>query len=360
MKGTARRGWVGATVLLLIWLGILGWSVMPSQAASLAQIVQPGDVATPTATYELILVPTATSTPQAVSPLGDVPEGSFGSHGVDSFSTYTVKPGDTLLVVALEVGVDVEELPCAIAPTFRPDQPLVIGDVLEVPPTGWRCHQVAADETFTQIAARYGVDPIQIIDVAWNGLEMDALSEGALTAGSYMRIPPMLGGTDEDGFLSFMLEQPISVSPLAAYAIGGPRAKPATVMGPMPKDWPYGSGNFAWPIYGWLSQGYRDDHRAIDSAAPSSTVVTAADRGVVMLAGWNDQGYGQFVVIDHNIDYITLYAHLDEIFVKEGDVVGQGQIIGTVGSTGNSTGPHLHFEIRDFGRRANPLDLLVR
>jgi murein DD-endopeptidase MepM/ murein hydrolase activator NlpD len=81
---------------------------------------------------------------------------------------------------------------------------------------------------------------------------------------------------------------------------------------------------------------------------------------VVIRAGWNDQGYGNFVIIDHNIDYLTLYAHLDQIVVKEKDVVAQGQVIGTVGSTGNSTGPHLHFEIRDFGRRINPLDLLVR
>ena len=115
-----------------------------------------------------------------------------------------------------------------------------------------------------------------------------------------------------------------------------------------------------WPVYGWMSQGYRGDHRAIDIAAVGGTFVTAADRGVVIRSGWNDQGYGTFVVIDHNIDYITLYAHMQDIYVKEGDVVAQGQIIGTIGSTGNSTGPHLHFEIRDFGRLANPLDLLIR
>jgi murein DD-endopeptidase MepM/ murein hydrolase activator NlpD len=81
---------------------------------------------------------------------------------------------------------------------------------------------------------------------------------------------------------------------------------------------------------------------------------------VVIRAGWNNQGYGQFVVIDHNIDYLTLYAHLSEILVKEGQVIAQGQAIGRVGSTGNSTGPHLHFEIRDFGRQTNPLELLGR
>ena len=88
--------------------------------------------------------------------------------------------------------------------------------------------------------------------------------------------------------------------------------------------------------------------------------MAAADRGVVIRAGWNDQGYGNFVVIDHNIDYITLYAHLDDIFVEEGQVVAQGALLGTMGSTGRSTGPHLHFEIRDFGRRVDPIPLLLR
>jgi len=80
----------------------------------------------------------------------------------------------------------------------------------------------------------------------------------------------------------------------------------------------------------------------------------------VIRAGWSNAGYGQFVIIDHNIDYITLYAHLSAIFVQEGDVVAKGQLLGHVGSTGNSTGPHLHFEIRDFGRRVDPLSLLPR
>jgi murein DD-endopeptidase MepM/ murein hydrolase activator NlpD len=352
----ARRLRLGGIVLLLVWLALVGWSVAPSQAISLAQVVQPGDVATPTATYLMILVPTATATPSAASPLME----PVGLHGAEGFSEYTVQQGDTLLAVALEVGVDVEDLPCAVSPTFRPDQPLVIGDRLDVPPASWHCHHVEAGESLTQVAARYGVDPVQIIDVEWNRLDANALGEKALSDGSYVRIPAILGEQAEGGFLTFMLEQPLSVSPMTAYAIGGPRPKAAGPIGPVPKDWPYGSGNFMWPVFGWMSQGYREDHRAIDIAATTGTFITAADRGVVMRAGWNDQGYGLFVVIDHNIDYITLYAHLHEVYVKEGDIVEQGQIIGVIGSTGNSTGPHLHFEIRDFGRRTNPLDLLLR
>jgi murein DD-endopeptidase MepM/ murein hydrolase activator NlpD len=365
LPSMSRRMRLGGLVLLLVWIGLMIWSIVPSYAASLPQIVQPDDVATPTATYTIILIPTATPTPIAESPLTDfVLSGSemapVGLHGAENFSAYTVRVGDTLLSVALEVGVDVEDLPCAVSPHFRPDQPLVIGDQLEVPPASWQCHQMGADESLTQVAARYGLDPIQIINVAWNQLDANALGQTALPVGSYVRIPPVPGDVADGGFLNFMLDQPLSVSPMTAYAIGGPRVKTATAMGPVPKDWPYGSGNFMWPVYGWMSQGYRNDHRAIDIAAVTGTFVTAADRGVVIRAGWNEQGYGMFVVIDHNIDYITLYAHLYEVYVKEGDIVDQGQIIGAIGSTGNSTGPHLHFEIRDFGRRTNPLDLLMR
>ncbi|MCB0064859.1 MAG: M23 family metallopeptidase, partial [Caldilineaceae bacterium] len=205
-----------------------------------------------------------------------------------------------------------------------------------------------------------------------------------LPEGYHLRIPSLPPAGDgltnalqSDGsqdFLSWMLEQPVNTSPFLALAVGGPfahqlstkraeleRATVATNQpGVVPENWPYGSGTFTWPLAGWLTQGYRYDHRAIDVAAPLGTAVTAADRGVVIRAGWNNQGYGNFVVIDHNIDYVTLYAHLSEIFVTEGEIVAQGDIIGKVGSTGNSTGPHLHFEIRDFGRLANPLELLVR
>jgi len=173
--------------------------------------------------------------------------------------------------------------------------------------------------------------------------------------------------TPRTGVLTFgqMLQQPVAgaaftASGAAFAATGGPRTEPSQV----PANWPYGSGHFAWPLYGWITQGFHVDgdgiHRGLDIAARAGTLVTAADRGVVIRAGWNDGGYGNLVIIDHNIDYLTLYAHLERIDVAEGDIVAQGQAIGTVGSTGNSTGPHLHFEIRDFGYLADPLRLLGR
>ena len=126
------------------------------------------------------------------------------------------------------------------------------------------------------------------------------------------------------------------------------------------KDWPYGDGKFIWPVTGWISQGAHPGHTALDVAVPSGTPVKAVDHGKVIMAGWNPTGYGFRVVIDHGIDYVTLYAHLSDIYVKAGDVVGKGQVIGASGANGNITGPHLHFEIRDFGRLTDPLPLLPK
>ena len=300
---------------------------------------------------------------------------------------YIVKPGDTLWRVALEVGLDLALMPCTVAPDFSPEQPLVIGNSLTVLlPEQW-CHQVVVGDTLATIAAQYGVTPAQIYELSWNQLQGAPLAVVALVPGRYLRIPltptpaapgakPSTLPADSTSFLTWMLHQPVNTSPFAVLAVGGPFAeqmqkqqiqgagngralRPLGQPGAVPANWPYGSGVFTWPLSGWLTQGYRYDHRALDIAAPTNTLVTAADRGVVIRAGWNNQGYGLFVIIDHNIDYVTLYAHLSELLVKEGQVVAQGDVIGKVGSTGNSTGPHLHFEIRDFGRLTNPLELLV-
>ncbi len=349
------------------------WGARAGQAAPLGQ--------------DTIITLDAISTPTPVvgTPVGTMSgENTVGYHEQSAQPRYTVQAGDTLLTIALEVGIDLAKMPCAVAPTFQVNQPLVIGDQLEIPTATILCHQVQVGETLAAISTHYGVAAAAIYGLPWNGLQTTPLAAVTLTAGHYLRIDLTPGSqpgdrqatlgtisTDTDDFLTWMLGQPLNTSPFVALAVGGPFAEhqrrsenraivPAGQPGAVPQNWPYGSGNFAWPLAGWLTQPYRYDHRAIDIAAPAGTVVTAADRGVVVRAGWNNQGYGLFVIIDHNIDYITLYAHLSELFVTEGQVVAQGEALGQVGSTGNSTGPHLHFEIRDFGRLTNPLELLVQ
>jgi murein DD-endopeptidase MepM/ murein hydrolase activator NlpD len=80
----------------------------------------------------------------------------------------------------------------------------------------------------------------------------------------------------------------------------------------------------------------------------------AADGGFVSFAGWTDVGYGYLIVVDHGNGFATYYGHLSNIYVTEGQAAERGQVIGAAGNTGNSTGPHLHFEVRRYGAQQNP------
>lgn len=113
-----------------------------------------------------------------------------------------------------------------------------------------------------------------------------------------------------------------------------------------------------WPVSGRITSNVTPNHIALDIATSLGTPVLAADGGRVVAAGWDNTGYGFRVILDHGQGLQTLYAHLSEFPVERGDEVNQGQIIGRIGSTGRSTGPHLHFEVRFRGRRITPWDLL--
>ncbi|MFZ4639690.1 MAG: peptidoglycan DD-metalloendopeptidase family protein [Nodosilinea sp.] len=112
---------------------------------------------------------------------------------------------------------------------------------------------------------------------------------------------------------------------------------------------PSNFNGYLWPARGILSSGYGwrwgRMHRGIDIAGPIGTPVVAAAGGVVVRSGWNSGGYGNVVDIRHSDGSMTRYAHNSRLLVREGQAVRQGQLISEIGSTGNSTGPHLHFEI---------------
>lgn len=112
------------------------------------------------------------------------------------------------------------------------------------------------------------------------------------------------------------------------------------------------------PVAGILSQAYSYSHQAIDLAAPLGEAVYPVTGGKVSLVQYQDWGYGHFIVIDHKNGYQSLYAHLEEINVQTGDIVNKETLLGNIGLTGMTTGPHLHLEIYAPEGRQNPLDLV--
>jgi murein DD-endopeptidase MepM/ murein hydrolase activator NlpD len=111
-----------------------------------------------------------------------------------------------------------------------------------------------------------------------------------------------------------------------------------------------------WPVTGRISQEPRAGHMAFDIAVPVGTPIKTTMDGKVVYAGWNNQGYGNLVIVE-NGGYRTYYAHLSSIPVSVGDQVAAGTVIGLSGNTGNSTGPHLHYEIRQNKVVINPSGL---
>ena len=100
-------------------------------------------------------------------------------------------------------------------------------------------------------------------------------------------------------------------------------------------------------------------HKGIDIAKDTGEDVYASLGGKVISAGYNNGGYGNLIIVDHGNNIKTYYAHLNEIYVSEGDYIDKGNIIGTIGSTGYSTGPHLHFELRINNTPVNPINYIL-
>ncbi|MGZ5320025.1 MAG: peptidoglycan-binding protein [Solirubrobacterales bacterium] len=144
------------------------------------------------------------------------------------------------------------------------------------------------------------------------------------------------------------------VGPATISALRGPRLIAAKPGDPVrflrPLNAPIGDG-FGWRGGRW--------HNGIDMPAGKGAAIGAAGRGTVSFAGWNNFGYGYLVVVRHRLGYETWYAHMSRIATSPGTAVAGGSLLGYVGSTGYSTGPHLHFEIRRFGTPVDPIPRLL-
>lgn len=248
-------------------------------------------------------------------------------------TSYVAQRGDTIDGIANRYGLTKESI--AWCNDYRLALVLRPGDVVNIPPLDGACHTVIRTQSkdIRAIAAQYGVeDPYAIIDSPANDLP-DIAPETLLPSGTRLFIP---GGEGEiitwnapvrqDGAGNVVAFDPGSPFSCGARSGGGTRW-----VNPLPN--------------GTYVRGYYAGHSGIDIAAPTGTPIYAANGGPVLYAGWNNWGYGTTVVIGHG-PWSTLYGHMSSRAVGCGQVVGAGQVIGYVGSTGNSSGPHLHFEIR--------------
>jgi len=136
------------------------------------------------------------------------------------------------------------------------------------------------------------------------------------------------------------------VSPIGAVVAGDDVEGPST-------------GTFIWPTDGWVSQEFHTGHVGVDIANEAWTPVNAMDGGVVIFAGWSDYGLGYTVGIDHGNGFQSWYGHFaGQPYVEVGQIIWQGGYLGPMGSTGKSTGPHLHLVVLKDGVYLNPLEFL--
>ena len=247
---------------------------------------------------------------------------------------YRVRDGDTVSSIARKFNVSIDTI--VWENNLKSVDAIKVNQILKILPETGIQHVVKRGETVYSVAKRYQVDPQTIIDYPFNTFIDDETF--TLAAGQNMFIPEGI--------------KPKEV------VIDTTRYVASRTVAPIPGV--VGEGNFMWPTTGKISQRYYWYHRAVDIASSESPAVLASQGGSVTQAGWTAGGYGNLVVIDHGNGYSTLYAHMahGSIVVKPGDKVAQGQRLGTMGSTGRSTGPHLHFEVNGPGGKMDPLTVL--
>lgn len=230
--------------------------------------------------------------------------------------------------------------------------------------------QVSAGASVTVSVTEYALpiaytvtrSAISVIPYDTLEIETSALPVGErriLSAGQYGETSNIVEVTYVNGVETSrsILESTMLSEPVAEQVgVGTYAAEPASSSTKL-----YGTGEYSWPVNGgYISDPYisNRNHRGLDIAAPGGTEIYAGASGVVRVAGWNSHGYGYYIIIDHGDGYETLYAHCSQLLTNVNETVTKGQLIGLVGSTGNSTGNHLHFEVRYNGVNQDPADYL--
>ncbi len=267
---------------------------------------------------------------------------------------YTVQDGDTVFGIAERFGLQPQTILWGNFNILYDDpHSLKAGQVLNILPVDGVYWEWLGGIPFGEWAKFYGVTAADIINLPANKLNPESIGDfenANIPPGTWLVIP---GGTKE--FSSW--GAPVGVTrqnPASARVLGDGACDPVT-------GGAVGYGTFVYPTNKHYLSGFdyseKANHRGIDLAGAEGEGVYASDAGVIVYSGWNNYGYGNMIMIDHGNGFQTLYAHLSAIYRGCGQSVGQGETIGAIGSTGRSSGPHLHFEIMA-GVKLNPWDYL--
>lgn len=314
-RGKYARPFLHSTMLALIFFGVtMGPKIVQASVADEAQRVDP---ATDSHGLEVTLDSVGVATLESDKPWNQVSE-------------YIVKDGDTLSSIAAKFDVSIDSVKWA-NPSIN-WQKVKPGVAVSIPPVTGVVYKVKPGDTVYSIAKKLQTDPQGIVDFPLNTFSDDETF--ALVAGQTLIVP--------DGVLS---DETVAIVPKLTGQTPGAGSASAT-------------GSFVWPAFGRITQPFRYYHPGVDIANHDGGPIIAADSGVVIAAGWDTTGYGNKILIDHGGGVHTLYGHLSVIGVAVGQRVSKGSVIGQMGSTGRSTGTHLHFEIRKPGGNVDPLGYL--
>jgi murein DD-endopeptidase MepM/ murein hydrolase activator NlpD len=266
--------------------------------------------------------------------------------------TYTVQTGDTLFLIAQNFGIKPATVLFGNYAALQ-DNPHLLKpkQVLNILPVDGAYYEWKEGDNLADVAASFNVDPQVILDYPGNFIDLtttDITGKG-IEPGTWLIIP---GGTRP---IKDWGPPAISRTNPAVARYYGEGACGSVYSGAI------GTGTFIWPTTDHTISGYTFDsstHPAVDIGGAEGNPIYASDSGVVVFAGWSSYGYGYMIVIDHGNGWQSAYAHLSAVGVSCGQSVYQGGYIGALGSTGNSSGPHLHFELSINGAKVNPLDYI--
>lgn len=331
--------------LILIALGQFQWNTAETET----EVVVATAVSSPIASAAEELAQTAIVTPTLV-PQGLLPVINDNTLApLPNPHTYQTKPpahdfqmhevarGETPNIIADKYGISADTLLGGNTWLSQESNQLQVGAQLVILPVNGVLHKVRAGETIESIAELYQVSAADIIAYGPNNLEFPF----------YRLIPETELVVPGASIGQFFFTAPKSV---ATNAAGEPQWKV------------FGTGTYIWPVNGrCITQLYNGFHPAIDVSSSEGSPVYASDTGTVTYASFaagTYYDYGNLIVINHGNGFETFYAHLSSIGVFPGQTITQGEFIGFTGNTGRSSGPHIHFEIRDHDFRTNPLDRL--